>query len=268
MRMFRFLVNLSPSTILFFFPIPTDLMKFPKSRKQQRRCVFASCIVGMGGIGNTTLRRKNCHFLGNACLMLNFSRYDDLFSRSLTTNNAAEDKKQIVPIESLNLILNMRRKQSALKTKTNYESSEEQKPCLDLVTTTKQVSSSNYVSCDEKLSKSERVPLNSVEDNDKGVSEEDSETNPDVVMIVSLLLSDSPRSLTINAAAEDKKQSVPIERALKTEAIYIVKCRAAGICELIPLLNKSQCEAVVELGFNERTGIHFLADYELVLEKL
>ncbi|XP_057797493.1 uncharacterized protein LOC131013435 isoform X6 [Salvia miltiorrhiza] len=243
MRMFRFLVNLSPSTILFFFPIPTDLMKFPKSRKQQRRCVFASCIVGMGGIGNTTLR-------------------------SLTTNNAAEDKKQIVPIESLNLILNMRRKQSALKTKTNYESSEEQKPCLDLVTTTKQVSSSNYVSCDEKLSKSERVPLNSVEDNDKGVSEEDSETNPDVVMIVSLLLSDSPRSLTINAAAEDKKQSVPIERALKTEAIYIVKCRAAGICELIPLLNKSQCEAVVELGFNERTGIHFLADYELVLEKL
>ncbi|XP_057797491.1 uncharacterized protein LOC131013435 isoform X5 [Salvia miltiorrhiza] len=245
----------------------------------------------MGGIGNTTLRRKNCHFLGNACLMLNFSRYDDLFSRlyiavwlspqmetiiiifslfvrSLTTNNAAEDKKQIVPIESLNLILNMRRKQSALKTKTNYESSEEQKPCLDLVTTTKQVSSSNYVSCDEKLSKSERVPLNSVEDNDKGVSEEDSETNPDVVMIVSLLLSDSPRSLTINAAAEDKKQSVPIERALKTEAIYIVKCRAAGICELIPLLNKSQCEAVVELGFNERTGIHFLADYELVLEKL
>ncbi|XP_057797498.1 uncharacterized protein LOC131013435 isoform X10 [Salvia miltiorrhiza] len=198
MRMFRFLVNLSPSTILFFFPIPTDLMKFPKSRKQQRRCVFASCIVGMGGIGNTTLRRKNCHFLGNACLMLNFSRYDDLFSRlyiavwlspqmetiiiifslfvrSLTTNNAAEDKKQIVPIE---------------------------------------------------------------------------------------------RSLTINAAAEDKKQSVPIERALKTEAIYIVKCRAAGICELIPLLNKSQCEAVVELGFNERTGIHFLADYELVLEKL
>ncbi|XP_057797488.1 uncharacterized protein LOC131013435 isoform X3 [Salvia miltiorrhiza] len=266
MRMFRFLVNLSPSTILFFFPIPTDLMKFPKSRKQQRRCVFASCIVGMGGIGNTTLRLYIAVWLSPQMetIIIIFS----LFVRSLTTNNAAEDKKQIVPIESLNLILNMRRKQSALKTKTNYESSEEQKPCLDLVTTTKQVSSSNYVSCDEKLSKSERVPLNSVEDNDKGVSEEDSETNPDVVMIVSLLLSDSPRSLTINAAAEDKKQSVPIERALKTEAIYIVKCRAAGICELIPLLNKSQCEAVVELGFNERTGIHFLADYELVLEKL